>query len=307
VRLRSRCAGLALAIAGALASSGAPTTAGAVESTPPPNAQAQRCVTAHVDATYSGMPAFRDCSDTPVMVALPSGRFEMGDRLGNGGMYEHPVHSVELGRFALSRYEVTRREWAACVRAAACAATATSALADDMPITGVSWDQVTQYAAWISQRSGQRYRLPSEAEWEYAARAGVQTRYPWGNSVEPACEYVNGFDRRGHEAHPQWYWQIECDDGYGDAAPVGRYAPNAWGFYDMLGNVWEWVADCWHSSYDGAPGDGSAWVEDGCRKRVNRGGGWGNHPRSLTLSNRDGDEAKVFSDGLGFRVARDLP
>jgi formylglycine-generating enzyme required for sulfatase activity len=217
------------------------------------------------------------------------------------------VHEVSVRRYALGRYEITRAEWSACVLAKGCDELSMGPGDPQLPVTDVSWDQAQRYVAWLTQRTRQPYRLPSEAEWEYAVRAGSETQYNWGNVVEFACQNANGFDRAGRKAHPQWDWQIECNDGYGEAAPVGRYAPNGWGLYDMLGNVWEWVADCWHADYTDAPSDGRAWVEDGCAKRVNRGGGWGNHPRSLRVSNRDGDPAGARSDGLGFRVARDLP
>lgn len=272
------------------------------------SAQHEACVPTRVDPTPPGAPvAFRDCPDTPVLVTIPAGRFRMGDLLDNGASYEKPVHEVSVRRYALGRYEITRAEWAACALAKGCDELPAGAADPQLPVTDVSWDQAQRYVAWLTQRTHQPYRLPSEAEWEYAVRAGSETQYSWGNVVEFACQNANGFDRAGRKAHPQWDWQIECDDGYGEAAPVGRYAPNAWGLHDMLGNVWEWVADCWHADYTGAPADGRAWVEDGCAKRVNRGGGWGNHPRSLRVSNRDGDPAGSRSDGLGFRVARDLP
>ncbi|WP_428310479.1 formylglycine-generating enzyme family protein [Hydrocarboniphaga sp.] len=271
------------------------------------------CVASRVEPPLTGAPpAFRDCDGLPVMVALPAGHFRMGDVLGTGTAYEKPVHEVTLRRFAIGRYEVTRGEWMACVAAMACAAPGGDAAGGDpqLPVAELGWNEIQPYLAWISQRSGQRYRLPSEAEWEYAARAGLESQYSWGNLVEPACEQANAFDRAGHRGHPQWGWQIECNDGYASSAPVGRFPPNAWGLHDMLGNVWEWVADCWHADYEGAPVDGSAWLGAGdapaCRKHVNRGGGWGNHPRTLRLSNRDADETAARSDGLGFRVARDL-
>jgi formylglycine-generating enzyme required for sulfatase activity len=239
------------------------------------------------------------------MVALPAGAFRMGDLLGNGSPYEKPVHEVNLRRFAIGRYEVTRGEWAACVAGGGCAVVSGGDGDPQMPVTGASWTQAQQYVAWVSARTQRRYRLPSEAEWEYAARAGSPAQFTWGNLVDLACGQVNSFDRSGRRGNPQWTWQIECDDGYAGVAPVGRFPANAWGLHDMLGNVWEWVADCWHGDYENAPADGSAWIDDGCRKHVNRGGGWGNHPRSLRVSNRDGDETAASSDGMGFRVARD--
>jgi len=265
------------------------------------------CVLQTLDAPASHMrPAFRDCTEMPVMVSLPSGAYQMGDAIGSGSGYESPVHQVKVRGFALGRYEVTRGEWAACERAGACITPRDIAADARLPVTGVTWEQAQQYVGWASRRSGKRYRLPSESEWEYAARAGLITQYTWGNSIDSACQQANVFDHSGHDANPQWNWQAQCDDGYAKTAPVGRFPPNAWGLHDMLGNVWEWVGDCWHSDYSGAPDDGSAWVEPGCRKRVNRGGGWGNPPTSLRITNRDGDPANARSDGIGFRVAREL-
>jgi formylglycine-generating enzyme required for sulfatase activity len=251
---------------------------------------------------------FRDCEGAPEMIALRGGRYRMGDIVGDGQPYERPVHAVQLAPFALGRYEVTNAEWQQCVAAGAC--TAPQAAVDERhgryPVAGVSWTQAASYTGWLAARSGKPYRLPSEAEWEYAARAGSEARYPWGSFEPDACSYVNLLDASGRRAHPEWYWAERCDDRYAAAAPVGSFPPNAWGFHDLLGNVWEWVADCWHADYSGAPADGSAWLGEPCRKRVNRGGGWGNNLRALRVSSRDADPAGAASDGLGFRVARSL-
>ncbi len=258
--------------------------------------------------TGGALESFRDCKDSPIMIELPAGRFQMGDAIGVGSAYESPVHEVRLAAFALARFETTREQWLACERAGACkAARSDGSSLTAAPIENVTWEQVQDYVAWLSQRSGQRYRLPSEAEWEYAARAGTVTQYTWGNSLDGVCAHANGFDRSGHRENPQWYWQSDCDDGHAKAAPVGRFPPNAWGLHDMLGNVWEWVGDCWHSDYTNAPADGRAWTDANCRKRVNRGGGWGNPATTLRVTNRDGDPPNARSEGLGFRVARDMP
>lgn len=247
---------------------------------------------------------FRDCQDTPEMVAIRGGEFRMGDLFGNGREYEKPIRKLRVEPFAIGRYEVTVAEWQRCVSAGACSAAGNSTAAPRQPVTGVSWDQAQQYVDWLRRHTGKPYRLPSEVEWEYAARAGTETQYTWGNQDLVTCQYANAFDLSGQAAQPNWTWAIACDDGQAQTAPVGSYPANAWGLHDMLGNVWEWVADCWHPNYLGSPRDASAWVEADCPKRVNRGGGWGNHPRSLRVSNRDGDRADARSDGLGFRVAR---
>lgn len=279
---------------------GAASTEAVIAATP--------CVSALAGTAEEPQPAMvRDCADTPALITVPAGRFIMGDSIGSGSAYETPVHEVRIPSFLIGRFETTRAEWAACESAGGCSAARDVEPDSRMPVTGVTWNQAQDYLTWISRRTGHRYRLPSEAEWEYAGRAGSVSQYTWGNSIDDVvCRHANAFDRAGHEANPQWYWQADCDDGFAKLAPVGRFPPNAWGLFDMLGNVWEWVDDCWHSDYTGAPTDGRSWVEPGCRKRVNRGGGWGNPATSLRLTNRDGDPANARSDGLGFRVARDL-
>ena len=256
----------------------------------------------------AGIPVFRDCEGAPEMVVLRGGHYKMGDPVGDGQPYERPAHEVDVPAFALDRFEVTNGEWGQCVAAGACSASkvVSDSAHDRYPVAGVSWTQVNLYTGWLSQRTGKQYRLPSEAEWEYAARAGSSSRYTWGTFDPKACNYANLLDVSGRREHPEWTWSEACDDRYGGTAPVGSFPPNAWGFYDMLGNVWEWVLDCWHADYAGAPGDGAAWLGESCRKHVNRGGGWGNNARALRLSSRDADSAESFSDGLGFRVARTL-
>ena len=295
-------------------SASAQTTHRATRPTPSPAAAAPPqiaytpCIAQRVDAVTAGVPVyFRDCADTPEMVSFGGGSFKMGDQFGNGLDYEKPVHDVRIAPFALGRYEISIAEWQRCVDAKGC----TAASADNEgkprnhPVVGISWSQAQDYAAWLSRRSGKRYRLPSEAEWEYAARAGNRDQFTWGNWGATVCSYANALDRAGARAHPQMSWYTDCDDGFATTAPVGSFPPNAWGLYDMLGNVWEWVQDCWHSDYSGAPADGAAWIDGGdCSKRVNRGGGWGNNPRALRVSNRDADPQDARSDGMGFRIAR---
>jgi formylglycine-generating enzyme required for sulfatase activity len=251
---------------------------------------------------------FRDCDGAPEMIALRGGTYRMGDQVGDGQPYEKPPHEVRLAPFAIGRFEVTNAEWQACVAAAGCSAPGVAADPQHSryPVAGVSWTQAQTYADWLATRTGKPYRLPSEAEWEYAARAGEQGRYPWGSFELDACKQVNLLDASGKREHPQWYWAERCDDHFAAAAPVGSFPPNAWGLHDMIGNVWEWVADCWHVDYSGAPANGAAWMGDNCRKHVNRGGGWGNNLRAMRLSSRDGDPTAATSDGLGLRVARSL-
>lgn len=256
----------------------------------------------------SGINVFRDCANAPEMIALSGGKFRMGDLVGDGKPYEQPVRAVQIAPLAVGRFEVTQAEWQACMKDNACS-TARIPLDDQhgrYPIAGINWTQAKAYADWLSARTGKPYRLLSEAEWEYAARSGNEGRYYWGSFDPAPCNYTNLLDASGKRAAPEQYWAEACDDRFAASAPVGSFPPNAWGLHDMLGNVWEWVGDCWHSDYSNAPRDGTTWLSDNCRKRVNRGGGWGNNANSLRLSSRDADPANTTSDGLGFRVARAL-
>ena len=161
------------------------------------------------------------------------------------------------------------------------------------PVMNVSWEDATAYAAWLSEETGEAYRLPSESEWEYAVRAGSTTRYTWGDDIGR-----NRANCRG--CRNQW-------DGDDRTAPAGSFAANAWGLHDMHGNVREWVQDCWHDDYDGAPGDGSAWTTAGeCGRRVLRGGSWINGPRNLRSAYRLRLDAENRRGSHGFRVAKTL-
>ena len=251
---------------------------------------------------------FQDCADTPELVRLLGGTFTMGESGNTGTLYERPLRDVTVGEFSIGRYEVTFDEWDSCFRAGGCLKNP-----DDggwgrgrHPVINVSWVDAQQYVHWLSEKTGRKYRLPTEAEWDYAARAGTNGRYYWGEGAEWACESANVFDLTSALQHPNWTWRATCDDRFSETAPVGSFKPNKWGLYDMSGNVWEWVQDCWHNDYTGAPVNGEAWVTGGqCSKRVNRGGGWGNHPRSMRSASRDADSAEGFSNAMGFRVVRE--
>lgn len=258
----------------------------------------------------SAFSAFRDCVDTPEMVRIPAGKFLMGEAGSFGHAYERPVHEVDVPPFSIGRYEVTFIEWDSCHAEGGCQ----TFPADEgwgrgfRPVINVSWIDAQQYVVWLSRKTGRNYRLPSEAEWEYAARAGTETTFGWGDSASESCDFANTFDITGAAQHSNWFWSVYCVDTFAHTAPVGSFPPNRWGLHDMHGNVWEWVQDCWHSDYTGAPADGSAWVTGpDCGKRVNRGGGWGNNPRSLRSANRDADSATGSGDAFGFRVVRDEP
>lgn len=271
------------------------------------------CATTRSRSADGRIGYFRHCPDSPDMVSFRGGSYRMGDGVGNGQGFEHPAHEVTIKPFAIGRYEVTRDEYQACVAAGGCTAPMTPPEATEAgarhPVNSVTWHQAEAYVAWLAQRSGRPYRLPTEAEWEYAARAGSEAHYTWALSQMEAvtCMHANALDLSAGARHPELTWSLPCDDGFPETAPVGSFPANRWGVHDMIGNVWEWVEDCWHPDYTGAPTDGRAWLDTGesanCKKRVNRGGGWGNGASALRLSSRDADSAGNHSSGLGFRVA----
>ena len=234
----------------------------------------------------------------PVMVPVPAGTFRMGclQHLGCD-RDELPIREVAIAdRFALSKHEITFDDWDACVEAGGC----NGYRPDDegwgrgrRPVINVGWDDAQSYVAWLSRSTGETYRLPSEAEWEYAARAGTETRYTWGDDL--IAERANCRNER-------------CREEYANTAPAGSFPANPWGFHDLLGNVFEWVQDCWSgSSYEGAPLDGSAWVEGDCRHRITRGGGWRSTPENLRIANRVRAVRDDRQNTVGIRVARALP
>lgn len=268
------------------------------------------------------------------MVVVPPGRFRMGFDGGEEGRPEGPVREVRIGRaFALGRTEVTQAEFAAFVSDSGHAMRGACQVwqgewafpedadwtnpgygrlpFDDEPVACVSWRDASAYAEWLARRTGQRYRLPTEAEWEYAARAGTTADYFWerapGEGLTRACEYANVYDRAGAAANAFNWAPFDCDDGYSHAAPVGSFRPNAFGLHDMIGNVWEWTADCYAAPYPPAPLDGSAVQAAGaCAKRAVRGGSWITRPSRQRVSFRGRDPEDALYSFFGFRVARDL-
>jgi formylglycine-generating enzyme required for sulfatase activity len=249
------------------------------------------------DHTLSVGDVFRDCPLCPSMAVLPPGGFTMGspsDEIGRAAD-EGPAHRVDIARpFAIGRYEVTFAQWDACFAGGGCRhhPDDNGWGRGDRPVINVSWHDAMEYAAWLSTATGQPYRLPSEAEWEYAARAGTGSARPWGDDIGEGHANCRG-------CGGDW-------DG-ASTAPVGRFPPNAFGLYDMLGNVWEDTADCWHADYRGAPGDGSAWKAGDCGLRVMRGGGWAVRPGYVRSANRHGAAADRRDSAYGgFRVARSI-
>lgn len=231
---------------------------------------------------------FRDCEDAacPVMVVIPAGSFLMGspanekDRSDDEG----PQHRVSVAKFAMGQYEVTQGQWKALMgnnpsRFTDCG--------DKCPVDNVSWDMAQEFVKKLSAKTGQKYRLPSEAEWEYAARAGTTTAYAFGATLSASQANFS-------------------ESKIGKTVQVGSYAANGFGLRDMHGNVWEWVQDCWHDNYQGAPANGRAWETEcnGEARRVLRGGAWDYHPRFLRSAIRNWGTPDGLNYGAGFRVAR---
>ena len=252
---------------------------------------------------------FRDCPDCPEMTVIPAGEFLMGSPVSEEGRSDHegPQRRVALRSFALGVAEVTFDEWEACVRGGGCNG---YRLADRgagaYPVVDVSWQDARAYAAWLSRKTGASYRLPSEAEWEYAARGGTTTSRYWGDSSASQCGHANGADAAAKRVYSDWTTATACDDGAVRAVPAGSYSANAFGIFDMLGSVWEWTDDCWVENYRGAPADGSPRRGGDCGRRVLRGGSWFNAPRDLRSAARVGTPAELRRSFAGFRVARTL-
>jgi formylglycine-generating enzyme required for sulfatase activity len=277
----------------------------------------------------------QDCTDCPAVVVVPAGQFKMGtpaaeaiqEALSAGAAArEAPVHNVVFAQpFAMGLTEVTRDQFAVFVADTGWAGgdgcfsrTATGERANvsaanwaapgikqtgSHPVVCVSYSDVQAYIAWLSLRTKQNYRLPSEAEWEYAARAGTETPWFWGTDKHKACTYANvpdGGSLKNGSA-------FDCSDSFADTAPVASYRPNQFGLHDMLGNVWEWTQDCLQPNYEKAPVDGSAWVSGAdCGIRVVRGGGWAASQTATRAAARSSDPVAYRGIGLGFRVVREF-
>jgi formylglycine-generating enzyme required for sulfatase activity len=250
----------------------------------------------------------KDCDVCPELVVLPAGSFVMGSPESEEGHSadESPLHRVTIARrLAVGKYEVTVAEWSACIADGACPGErAVGTGGERQPAVGVSWDDAQAYVAWLSRRTGKWYRLPSEAEWEYAARAGTTTAFHTGPAIGPTQANV--------AAKPTGPAGGGFAGGFGvrpvarRTVPVGSYPPNAFGLYDVHGNVWEWVEDCVNDGYAGAPADGGAWTTGNCAKRVVRGGAWVDFPVGARSAIRSGLGPADRGRTLGLRVARTL-
>lgn len=274
--------------------------------------------------------SFRDCSDCPEMVVVPAGRFTMGSPDAEQGRDpdEGPTVPVTISKsFALGRVEVTRGEFLRFVketarpagegcwtltgkafrrRAEAGWAEPGFVQADDHPATCVSWDDASAYAAWLAARTGKAYRLPSEAEWEYAARGATTGAHAWAGGATAGCAFANMADAAAKAVMPAGWSFVTCNDGHVHTAPVARYRANGFGLHDMFGNVWEWTQDCYAASHSGAPTDGRPRLAQPCGQRVLRGGSWMVEPRLVRSAARFGEAPPYRAFFNGFRVARAL-
>jgi len=281
------------------------------------------------DQIYQPLSTFKDCADCPEMVVIPAGSFEMGspeDEVGRRDN-EGPLHPVTIETpFALGKYEVTRGQFSHFVSATGHEATGCSYVddkgwkidtnhdwrdpgyeqTDAHPVACVSWDDAKAYVEWLSNVAGETYRLPSEAEWEYAARAGTKTRYYWGDDTESGCTSANVYDVTSKTQNGFSSTAFPCDDGYVQTAPVGSFRTNAFGLHDVSSNVWEWVEDRWHESYDGASADGSAKITGIYSYHIQRGGSWSSYPEVIRSAFRGWAHPGVRSNDYGFRLARTL-
>ena len=268
---------------------------------------AQQQEEASIVGDENGLPKvgepFRDCPECPEMVVVPAGSFLMGSQETEEGRYENegPLHRVTFtAPFAVGIYEVTFDEWDACVASGGCV----DYRVDDegwgrgrWPVINLNWHYAQAYVAWLSGKTGKDYRLLSESEWEYAARAGTTTPFHTGATISTDQanyygDYVYGNGREGTYRRR--------------TLPVGSFAPNDWGLHDVHGNAGEWVQDCWNDNYQGAPADGSAWLSDNCLRHVVRGGSWKAGPAFSRSAYRTWDFDVLRYYSKGFRVARTL-
>lgn len=238
----------------------------------------------------------------PKVVVVGAGRFRMGD----DDPASTPVHTVTISQpFAIGVFEVTRGEYRVFANATGASMPQVShAETDRNPVVDVGWRAAVTYTDWLTKQTGHTYRLPTEAEWEYAARAGATTPYVFGSDPNQLCKYGNVADQTTRKSFIGWD-AVDCNDGVLRTAPVGQYLPNAFGLYDVHGNAAEWVLDCWHMSYENAPSDGRAWLRNGqCTDHVVRGGSWADAADGVRLSDRR--PASTPGDSRGFRVVREL-
>jgi formylglycine-generating enzyme required for sulfatase activity len=271
-------------------------------------------------AAMSPGSAFRDCDVCPVMIVLPAGSFEMGSPASDPARTtdEQPQHRVTFAHpFAVAKYATTRGEFARFVAesgyrvAPGCLIHRNGSWVDDRradwrhpgfaqtardPVVCMSWNDGEAYAAWLSRKTGHSYALLTEAQWEYAARAGTATPYYWGTQASHA--------RANYGTDLCCAPAAAGEDRWLGTSPSGSFPPNAFGLYDMHGNAWQWMRDCWHHNYEGAPEDGSAWTTGTCVDRVMRGGSWNCTPSTIRAAEREVHDLSGRYAVVGFRVAR---
>jgi sulfatase modifying factor 1 len=285
------------------------------------------------ERTIKPMDSFKECDVCPELVVVPAANFTMGSPASERGHNnsEDPQHPVAITRpLAVGKFEVTVDQFAAFARESGYDTGSKCYTLEDgkveerdgrswrnpgysqeatYPAACLSWNDAKSFVAWLSRKTGKAYRLLTESEWEYAARAGTTSRYYFGDDENELCHYSNGLDQTARRtfAGANGRSTLSCSDGYAYAAPVGSFAANRFGLYDMLGNLSEWVEDCANYSYDGAPTNGSAWTSGDCSHRIVRGGSWSSTPEFLRSAKRDGSTPSgVRLNVIGFRVARTL-
>ncbi len=290
------------------------------------HARKPRLVSAPSTTSVTPGEVFRDCPTCPLVKAVPAGSFVQGslDDDPDAAPSEKPRHSVAIpAAFGISAYEITVAEYREFAEDTGRAAEGCEVYdgawqmrpdrswrnpgfeqTASHPVVCVSWTDARDYAAWLSARTHVRYRLPSASEWEYAARAGSGGAAPWEDPAS-ACEHANVADQTAVEQFPGWRAD-GCADGHVFTASVGSFAPNAFGLFDVIGNAFEWVEDCWHDDYRDAPADGAAWRADPCREHEIRGGSWFSSPELARSAYRNRFEADHRANSVGFRVLREI-
>lgn len=294
---------------------------------------AQAAVSGQASANSEAPRVFQECDVCPVMVEVPPGEFIMGAEGGEEGRPDGPPHPVRIARaFAIGKFEVTNREFAAFVDDTGYETSPPCAVREgdgwmlhpealwtdlrtgqayeaDHPVACVNWLDARAYMEWLAAKTGQPYRLPSEAEWEYAALGGASGDFPWGADPDAACTQANVYDASAEAAHGYSWQSAACDDGFSMLAPVGRLQPNGFGLHDVAGNLWEWVEDCYIAPYPAdIPSDGSALSPPPgeCERRSVRGGSWTSRISRQRVAFRGRDPEDLRYSIFGFRVARSL-
>jgi formylglycine-generating enzyme required for sulfatase activity len=275
----------------------------------------------------------KDCTDCPEMIVVPGGTFRMGSASGENRRpadgREGPQHEVKIGRpFAVGKFHVTLDQFAAFVSATRYETASECFVREGArgeikrdrswrnpgffqsgshPAVCLNLMDARAYVDWLADKTGRPYRLLTETEWEYAARGRSTGSYSFGNDEKNLCRYGNGVDRTARNVLVDLRGSSQaalCDDGYAYTSPVGTFAANGFGLYDMQGNAWQWTEDCWHANYIGAPSDGSAWLIGDCSRHVLRGGAWSSLPSGLRAASRLSSESLYRASFFGFRVAR---